>query len=231
MTARVICGDSRDYICALRRGSFFPVIVTDPPFNVGYHYADYADNLAEAEYFAFLAEVLGFCPSVVVHYPEAISRLSIAIGKPPRRVVSWVYNSNTARQHRDIAYFGIEPCFDGLGEYKNPTDKRIKARMERGLRARGYDWLYCDQVKNVTKGVDAHPCQMPLQVMLYILATLPRCATIIDPFAGSGTTLLAAQRLKMRAVGVEMSRNYCEIARARLAADSPLFDYVEGLGS
>ena len=198
MTAKVIQGDCRDYVGTLVSGAFLPIIVTDPPFNVGYHYADYADNLAEAEYFALLSNVLGFCPFVIIHYPEAIYKLCLALGKTPSRVISWVYNSNTARQHRDIAYFGIEPNFDGLGEYKNPTDKRIKARIEQGLRARGYDWLYCDQVKNVTKGVEAHPCQMPLQVMLYVLDTLPRCATIIDPFAGSGTTLLAAQRKKCR---------------------------------
>lgn len=173
-----------------------------------------------------LAELFAPCPFVVIHYPEAIYRLSFRLGLFPDRVVSWVYNSNTPRQHRDIAYFGIAPCFDGLGEYKNPTDKRIAARIADGKKAKGYDWLYCDQVKNVSKSANSHPCQMPLAVMLYILGTLPKDATIIDPFAGSGTTLLAAKRLGLEYYGIELSKTYYASIVDRLKNDSPLFDFA-----
>ena len=43
--------------------------------------------------------------------------------------MSWVYNSNTGKQHRDIAFFGVKPDFRKVGQdYKNPTDKRIAKR-------------------------------------------------------------------------------------------------------
>lgn len=184
--AKVLNGDCRQYLPEIVRGVSNPIIVTDPPFNVGYHYDEYADNMDDGEYYDMLAGLFALCPFVVIHYPEALYRIAHRTGRLPDRVVSWVYNSNTPRQHRDIAYFGVIPCFDGLGEYKNPTDKRIAARIADGKKARGYDWIYCDQVKNVSKEADGHPCQMPLAVMLHIVGSLPKDATIIDPFAGGG---------------------------------------------
>jgi DNA modification methylase len=46
-------------------------------------------------------------------------------------------------------------------------------------------------------------------------------ATVLDPFAGSGTTLAVAARLQRRAVGVELSGDYVELIRRRLTADEP----------
>jgi hypothetical protein len=63
-----------------------------------------------------------------------------------------------------------------------------------------------------------HPAPMPVEVARRCvrLSTWPGEA-VFDPFAGSGTTLRAARQLGRRAIGVERSERYCELAVRRLA--------------
>jgi len=65
---------------------------------------------------------------------------------------------------------------------------------------------------------NGHPCPKPIGAMswLVIKASLPR-ETVLDPFMGSGTTLVAAKRLGRKAIGIEIEEKYCEIAAKRLA--------------
>lgn len=68
-----------------------------------------------------------------------------------------------------------------------------------------------------------HPNQKPLALLVRYLevSSEPR-GTVLDPFMGSGTTLLAAQQLKRRAIGIEIEERYCEIAARRLEGKKAL---------
>lgn len=194
------------------------ILVSDPPFNIGYRYDKYKDNMKEAEYFDMLVSVFGGKMAVVIHYPEALYKLSILTGEAPQKVCSWVYPSNTAKQHRDVAFFGVKPNFKAVTQpYKNPNDKRVQKLIAQGKKgARLYDWWEINQVKNVSKEKSEHPCQMPVQVMKSIIGVLPEDAVIVDPFMGSGTTGVACLELGRRFIGIDMSEKYCEIAKERL---------------
>jgi DNA modification methylase len=61
-----------------------------------------------------------------------------------------------------------------------------------------------------------HPTQKPLAVIQWCLSLFPDATTIIDPFMGSGTTLVAAKVLGRQAVGIEINERYCEVAADRL---------------
>ncbi|MCL1987446.1 MAG: site-specific DNA-methyltransferase [Firmicutes bacterium] len=62
-----------------------------------------------------------------------------------------------------------------------------------------------------------HETQKPLKLMEFLITLVTKNnAVIVDPFAGSGTTCLAAYNLNRRYIGIELDSEYCEIARKRL---------------
>lgn len=64
-----------------------------------------------------------------------------------------------------------------------------------------------------------HPTVKPLKLMEYLIKLImpPKDGILLDPFAGSGTTILAAHKLGIKAIGIEKQQEYCDIANARVA--------------
>ncbi len=60
-----------------------------------------------------------------------------------------------------------------------------------------------------------HPAVFPIKLAAHVLNTWP--GSVLDPFMGSGTTLVAAKNLKREAIGIDLEEEYCEIVAKRLA--------------
>ena len=72
-----------------------------------------------------------------------------------------------------------------------------------------------ERILEYDSGAAAHPTQKPLAVVAPFVARLD--GLILDPFAGTGTTLVAARLQGRKAIGIEIEEKYCELAARRLS--------------
>lgn len=82
------------------------------------------------------------------------------------------------------------------------------------------DFSNVQRMTHIKHNQETHPHEKGVPLLgKMILPSTNENDLILDPFMGSGTTLVAAKQLSRKAVGIEISEKYCEIARERLKQD------------
>lgn len=101
----------------------------------------------------------------------------------------------------------------------DPAFGSLLSDAEIGWQKGGYG-VYCfRKVAGSHTGRDRfHPTQKPIELMRWCVERTTN-PFILDPFAGSGTTLRAAKDLSRKAIGIEIEERYCEIAAKRCAQE------------
>ena len=135
--------------------------------------------------------------------------------------------------HADEAVIFGANCFPHLLPHRGRWicwDKRITEAADKMLgsafelawmsRVSGFDRMVRKLhggVVNADGGKRVHPTQKPSGLFKQILEMYPKAETIVDPFMGSGSVLLAAKLEGRKAIGIEVEEQYCEAAAKRLA--------------
>ncbi|MFQ5626633.1 MAG: DNA methyltransferase, partial [Methyloligellaceae bacterium] len=105
----------------------------------------------------------------------------------------------------------------GVGQQNQHKRKTAGRYGDNGTAAR---FFYCSKASKAERGNgNTHPTCKPITLMRYLL-TLTKTPTggiILDPFMGSGSTLVAALQVGRPAIGIELDESYCEIAVKRLS--------------
>jgi site-specific DNA-methyltransferase (adenine-specific) len=102
----------------------------------------------------------------------------------------------------------------GIGEHAGSVS------LNYGDKGGASRFFYCAKASKSEKGAgNTHPTVKPLKLMEYLckLTATPTGGVVLDPFCGSGSTLVAAQNVGRDFIGIELNSEYVEIARARTA--------------
>ena len=141
------------------------------------------------------------------------------------------YKPMMEKPHRELcAAFGPSGRrhFWTDSQYRLPTAVNYAALQTGGFFRREYEdlrrpWNFTEGSEEILRfsGVQGvrkiHPTQKPLELLSYLIERSSNPgALVLDPFAGSGSTLKAAQLTGRRAIGIEMDAEYCQRAQAWL---------------
>lgn len=108
----------------------------------------------------------------------------------------------------------------GMGDVAFPWGRGYELIYVNGGGWRGRRTSPVIRVPHTTKIASqvGHPTPKPIALMSALIAKAPE-GVIADPFAGSGSTLVAAKALGRKAIGVEIEERYCEVAARRLSQE------------
>ena len=200
--AWVVCADAGRLLSALPRDSV-DAVVTDPPWNLGRPYGRHSDRLPEDDYVSWLNGMLRECArvsrgpviaSIGNHNALRIDRLLHGTGLHVAHWLSWHRTSGSA----EAVVVAAPPAWRAA-----PARLETAARVLRRTPELRRRW--------------GHPVPKPVAMMaaLAVLACPPG-GLLLDPFAGTGATLLGARRTGRRSLGLELEERFCRTAVSRL---------------
>jgi DNA modification methylase len=192
-------GDCRDHTAWLTAD----VLLTDPPYGIGYHTGRPRVSLArsirgDADTSARddALQLWGDRPALVFG--------SWRRPRPPATRALLVWDTG-----------GALGCGDLSIPWK-PAHEEIYVLGTGFTGRRSTDVLRFPPVQSLARNGRTHPHEKPVPLLHDLIGKCPP-GMVADPFAGSGSTLLAARNLGRRAVGVEIDERYCEVTATRLA--------------
>ncbi len=190
-------GDYREVLPELY--TIYDLVLTDPPYGIGLEYDGYNDSEQNLNSVVLNGMPLIRRSGVVTLVTPGIANMY----KYP--VPNWVlcWRSGAGTSKGQWGFMSWQPI---LAYGKDPYLRESMGSREDSL------------VDNSSCNVNGHPCPKPVKVWRWLLkrgASRPN-DRVLDPFLGSGTTLLVAKELGHEAVGIEQSERYCEISAKRL---------------
>ncbi len=230
---------------------FIDLIVTSPPYNVGIDYNSNDDELNYEEYLKFSERWLSncykwsktqtrFCLNIPLDKNKGGNR---AVGADLTKVaqkVGWKYKSTIVWNEGNISRR------TAWGSWKSASAPVVIAPIELIVVLYKDEWkkttgtkisdITSDEFKEWTNGVwtfngeskkrIGHPAPFPKELPYRCIKMFSYVEDLVfDPFAGSGTTLLVALNLGRKAIGTEIDKEYCQLAKNRILKEIETLQY------
>jgi len=244
MEDSIICGDAYDEISTLGKNSI-DLVVTSPPYNYGIEYDTHDDVQDWDQYFEWLYGIwqkirgvlkpggrlcIVIQPNWKVYQPthHIITKDLTDLGFLWKGEILWEKNNYNCK-------------YTAWGSWKSPSNPYLKYTWE-------FIEVFCKDTytKKRPDGIESdldgdefkqwttakwsiaperkmrdfgHPAMFPEELVYRLIKLFSWPGdTVLDPFNGAGTTTAVASRLGRRFIGIDMSKEYCEVAEQRLGA-------------
>jgi site-specific DNA-methyltransferase (adenine-specific) len=225
------------------------LIVTSPPYNVDIEYEGYKDDMPYEKYLEFTEKWLRNAYELLKPDGRMCLNIPLdkSKGRTGKGFQSVYVDVVTIAKKVGFKYFSTIIWNEGniskrtaWGSFASASAPYVIAPVEVIV------LLYKDSWKKLKKGISdispeefkqwtlglwtfpgenpknvGHPAPFPIELPWRCIKLFSYIGDIIlDPFVGSGTTLIAAYMLRRRAIGIDISRKYCEIAKERLIKEA-----------
>jgi len=241
MIGKVIQGDALHIMGKIPDNSI-DMTFADPPFNLKKTYNQYTDNREVDEYLAWcedwiheMVRVTKSSGSIFIHnIPKWLTFFAGYLNKEAlfRHWIAW--NAMGAPRGKTLL-----PTHYGILWYVKSRDFKFYDIRAPHARCRTCNGLFADYggKKNIihpygtlvsdlwtdihrirhSSRRDNHPCQLPEPLLeRLILMTTDEDDIVLDPFAGTGTTSVAAEKLGRKHIGIDIDNNYVDISNSKL---------------
>ena len=191
-------GDCRDILPHLPK---VDLVLTDPPYGMDYHPG--AVHVNAIAFDAVVGDNHVFDPSFLLNY---------------KRIILWGANFYASR---------LPDCGGWLG-----WDKRTISGLKVRSSEAEFAWTNCIRSPKLYRhmwsgafrdgegrGLHVHPTQKPVELMKWCIELVDVAESILDPYMGSGSVLVAAKNLGRKAIGIEIELKYVKIAIERLSQE------------
>lgn len=232
---KIICGDCLEVMKGIDNGKI-NLVVTSPPYNKnGFRgrkdtsngrgrwqnsdisYGNYKDDLPENIYQEWQINILNRLHELIkddgsIFYNHKERRANNNVIHP----LSWILKTE-AKYWQEIIWNRLTMVDQNIG-YLSPVNELIfwlTKYKPKVFKKAGQRTIWNISPKTEKK----HPAPFPLELAkLCILLTTEKGDIVLDPFMGIGTTAVACKELGRNYIGIELNKEYCEIAERRIKA-------------
>ena len=227
--------------------NYVDLIITSPPYNVDIHYNSHTDNLTYEDYLEFTKEWIKKCFDLTKKGGRFLLNIPLdknkggqkSVGADITKIaqdVGWKYHSTIIWNEGNIsrrtawgsymsasAPYVIAPVELILVLYKDSWKKTGGSRKNDITKQEFIDWTngvwtFPGQSK---KGAGGHPAPFPIELPRRCIKLFSFIDDIVlDPFLGSGTTLIASYLNNRKGIGIDIDKKYCDIAIWRLQQEA-----------
>lgn len=239
---RLLCRDSTDtaQILFAMQGERVQLTITSPPYNLGHsaslnrmsyggsRYRSDTDARSLTDYLHLLIEATKnalLVSEVVIINVQLLSGNKIAVLEylyyfrhQLIDIVVWDKGSAPPAMTRNVLNSQFEwLLFFTSHQSKGKTPRTIPTADFRGIVAN----VYKAPSQRGNRYYKVHAATFPLHLPLWLLPIFDAAAgNVLDPFCGTGTTLIATERLQRAAIGIEIDPLYCALTLERLEAET-----------